>query len=279
MFGMDDKKFRLERFLNDPHHTLIGYPDRGVVKTSAESSSKPVFVPRYPPQRTTSGSEQSTISHDSSQLSEPSSVTSLDSLASQILTGQPVHTGFGERPGPDPQLGIGTMSAIGHDYYLPCPLFDIMDCRFRFHPDDIERWILHSESHFHPSGPPPKSVCNFCDQMNERFDSTVTGDRYESWLNKMLHISQHYALGDLPENSRPDFFVLEYLKRIEAIDLEDYNNAVAYTERPPVDGLVDSDVESPSQARARREQQRRERVVDDLAKEKRAIRRAGVRRR
>lgn len=54
---------------------------------------------------------------------------------------------------------------------------------------------------------------------------------------------------------------------------DDYQEAIRYTERPAIDGLVDPEVESPAQLRERRERQRQARVYDDLEKEKRMLKR------
>ncbi|KAH8811753.1 hypothetical protein F5884DRAFT_855091 [Xylogone sp. PMI_703] len=268
---MDEQNFRLKRFLEEPHRPLIGRLERGV-DTSAESSNS-VFTPRYPPQRANSGSDQSTVSRGSSLPSAQSSATSVDNLASEILILQAADPELHEQPNLEQIIAEGTMSAIGHNYELPCPASDYIGCGLRFGANDVEHWIQHSVTHFHSYGPPPKSICSFCDNMNDRFDSAIDGTPQENWRNRMLHIRAHYALGELHENSRPDFFVLDYMMRIGAITLDDYQHAIKYSERPYVDGLVDPDFESPLQKQVKRKQELRERVMHNLDKEKRQRRR------
>ena len=74
--------------------------------------------------------------------------------------------------------------------------------------DDIERWILHSVTHFcieNPDKrkikPPKKNSCPVCHKEFKDDDPMV------SWSNKMHHLIVHYEEG----KTLPDFDLFHYL--------------------------------------------------------------------
>jgi hypothetical protein len=54
----------------------------------------------------------------------------------------------------------------------------------------------------------------------------------------MLHIGAHYASGMQYEQLRPDYFVIDYMWQNGLLSSRAYGQAMNYTERKPVDGLV-----------------------------------------
>lgn len=63
-----------------------------------------------------------------------------------------------------------------------------------------------------------------------------------NWRERMIHIGEHfYERRQLNrerqvEHPRPDFHVLDYMKRAGLLSDEDYDDATAYTERPRCPG-------------------------------------------
>jgi hypothetical protein len=85
----------------------------------------------------------------------------------------------------------------------------------------------------------------------------------------MLHIGNHLQALDPYIKTRPDYFVLDYLREINLITPEDYNDAIGYTERPPCDGLVPYNFET---TRMKLNKDRSRQEQHDLEKERRQIR-------
>jgi len=54
-----------------------------------------------------------------------------------------------------------------------------------------------------------------------------------------MHIASHYHNLEPYEKSRPDFFLLDHLRGTNLLSEEDYKDAIGFSERPEVDGLVD----------------------------------------
>jgi hypothetical protein len=54
----------------------------------------------------------------------------------------------------------------------------------------------------------------------------------------MLHIGTHYAGSMQYEQLRPDYFVIDYMWQNGLLSPRDYEQAMNYTERKHVDGLV-----------------------------------------
>ena len=85
-----------------------------------------------------------------------------------------------------------------------------------------------------------------------------------------MHISEHYRNRGLKEFRRPDFFVIEYLRKKRIISVDDYEWATRDTERPYCDGLVDLNYFTPEKSTQR--DKNLEQIVD-LEKEERQRRR------
>jgi hypothetical protein len=86
----------------------------------------------------------------------------------------------------------------------------------------------------------------------------------------MFHIAEHYRLGAKFKDARPDFMVIEYLRKKRLITSEDYTWAIGHTERPIVDGLVDFGYSTP-EMKSRREKSSE--LILSLSKEDRQRRR------
>lgn len=54
----------------------------------------------------------------------------------------------------------------------------------------------------------------------------------------MIHVAAHLFEGSSYSQSRPDFWVVEYLFKNNLMSVEDYRAAIEYTERPHCDGLL-----------------------------------------
>ncbi len=88
----------------------------------------------------------------------------------------------------------------------------------------------------------------------------------------MYHISEHFVDGTRFEETRPDFFVIKYMRSKGLLSEEDYASAMAGTERPKIDGLVSDRFRTPEM----RDKERRDRTsvqVYNLGVEERRRRR------
>lgn len=252
---MDDKSYSINRFLEE---------DKGpkAIISTAQSDSRPFLA-----QRSSSSSDESTASGCFSKGTTVTLATTVDpepEEPEELFFG-PQHLETSEPSVVEENPVVGTEMAI--DYYLPCTFSDAVGCGVVYGSNDKEVWIRHNTSHFFKVGPPAKCVCIFCDD----FESAEVDDRHQNWRNRMLHIAAHYAEGISFDQTRPDYFVLEHLEKYGAMTQDDYQEAIRYSERPFVDGLVDLNVESPAQLRERREMQIQARVHHDLGKEKRMM--------
>jgi len=128
-----------------------------------------------------------------------------------------------------PPAGMGP---INYGYEYRCP-FEFVGCGLSFHPTQIDAYISHTASHFLDHRPPPKTICIFCDQTFENYD------RDANWRNRMRHITNHYRGFEQFEHTRPDFFVIEYMREKRIISSEHWKRVTNYTERMVCDGLID----------------------------------------
>ena len=114
-------------------------------------------------------------------------------------------------------------------YELVCE-FGFMGCQLRFQPSDVEAWIRHSISHFTAFHirPPPRAICTFCDESDGVFENKR--DLESNWRKRMRHIAGHFARLQPQEQLRPDFGVVEHVRKF--ISVEDYERAQRYSERP-----------------------------------------------
>jgi hypothetical protein len=135
------------------------------------------------------------------------------------------------------------MNPINYGYEYPCE-FGFADCSLRFHPTQIDAWISHEASHFLEHRPPPKTCCIFCALVFENF-----ADPHLSWRQRMAHIAVHFQNRARQEVVRPDFFIIDYMRKKRILSAEDYKWAIRHTERPPCDGLVDIGYKTPEMKR------------------------------
>ena len=103
---------------------------------------------------------------------------------------------------------------------LECPFDLAFLCSKSFsHKDD---WIKHSLEHFCCNGrvihPPTTNLCCFCQQT---FHSSKP---YESWKERMIHVSLHHDAGHTLRQARPDFALFNYLFRNRLIDEETFRD-------------------------------------------------------
>jgi hypothetical protein len=123
-----------------------------------------------------------------------------------------------------------------YGYDLPCE-FMFLGCYLRFHATQYDAWVTHSMSHFCKRPPPPKVVCTICDKGDDVcFERN--GDARSNWRERMNHISEHFERRDVRDHTRPDYFVIKYMKSHNLISKEDYEYAMQFTERPGIDGLL-----------------------------------------
>jgi hypothetical protein len=126
--------------------------------------------------------------------------------------------------------------SLNYTYHLPCE-FAILGCDLQFPPERFESWILHTLSHFGVNvKPPPKAICTFCDDRDGVFENYI--DPLANWRQRMLHIGAHYAGGMQYEQLRPDYFVIDHMWQNGLPSPRDYAQAMEYTERKYIDGLV-----------------------------------------
>jgi hypothetical protein len=125
------------------------------------------------------------------------------------------------------------MNVINYGYEFHCP-FGFAGCELSFDPTQTDAYISHTVTHFFDHGPPPKAVCIFCPQT-----FVNRNDRVANWRECMRHIADHYRRLERVEHTRPDFFLIEYMRMKRIISQEDYKSATGHTERRYCDGLVD----------------------------------------
>jgi hypothetical protein len=119
---------------------------------------------------------------------------------------------------------------INYGYEFHCP-FGFVGCELSFDPTQTDAYISHTVTHFFDHGPPPKTVCIFCPQTFEN-----RNDRVANWRERMRHIADHYRRLARTEHTRPDFFVIEYMRKKRIISYEDYKWVTGHTERRDCDG-------------------------------------------
>jgi hypothetical protein len=150
-----------------------------------------------------------------------------------------------------------------YDYHYHCE-FAMVGCQVKFDPPHKNQWMLHSISHFGKFTPPLDGACIFCDAVFRTQD-----DPHDCWRKRLLHIASHYENLERLEKSRPDYFLLDYLRETNLLNAEDYNYAIKFSERPRADGLVQPWFETQEM---RLKKERIGRQEHDLQRERRRIR-------
>lgn len=189
------------------------YMSPGFNTARQDSSPIPIPLPTERGSRRTSTATLSSIddSNDRSDASFPSTAPS-------------------SAPSNRPPAAMN-LTNYGYEFYCP---FEFVGCQPSFHPTQIDAYISHTTTHFLNHRPPPKTVCSFCPQT---FDNS--NDRIANWKERMRHIANHYRRLEHFEHTKPDFFVIEYMRAKGIISSEDYKLATRHTERRYCDGLVD----------------------------------------
>ncbi|KAF5875158.1 uncharacterized protein Bfra_003611 [Botrytis fragariae] len=245
----------IDRYLNDSEN-----PFAGLISSTYR-------LPRQFANEAYDASTCSTISQDSTSTVSPysendESVFSMQSRGS--YTTATSRQSIQSNPVAGWNLPIPQISQINTTIVLPCEFISI-NCGVAFHPDDFDNWLAHSLTHFKNLPPPSKCFCLFCDKEFEG-----TNDSRSNWWGRMMHSRDHFLDGET--NIRPDFSVIEYMRRNNLMDEADYTLAGQYTERPSVPSLVRKGFETP-ESKLKRE--RESKVPCDLQKEERHRKRSG----
>lgn len=253
---------RIDRFLNDSEIPFAGLPS-----THRTSYTDIASLPRQFANQTYDASTCSTFSQDPASTISPcsendESVFSMQSRGSYTTATSQQSTQ--SNPVAGWNLPIPQISRINTAIVLPCEFISI-NCGITFHPDDFDDWLTHSLTHFSDLPPPSKCLCLFCDREFED-----ANDSRSNWLDRMMHSRGHFLDGKT--NIRPDFSVIEYMRKNNLMNEEDYTLAGQYTERPSVASLVRKGFETP-EAKLKRE--RESKLPWDLQKEERHRKRSG----
>ncbi|KAL8797132.1 MAG: hypothetical protein Q9195_000599 [Heterodermia aff. obscurata] len=118
------------------------------------------------------------------------------------------------------QGGVLVVPPLPGQRILECPFNLAFLCPLTF--SNEEDWINHSLVHFSKErrviDPPTSNSCCFCD---EQFHSPA---RFQSWVERMRHVSLHHCLGHRLGHARPDFALFKYLFDNRLISDADYRD-------------------------------------------------------
>lgn len=115
-------------------------------------------------------------------------------------------------------------------FTLWCEFCALKNCNATFRGDDEYAWIEHHIHHLHNRFP-QQVVCWFCDDVP--FVSGRTEERYDNFVVRMQHIRWHIFDEHLTRSDmRPDFHVIQHLRKHNLIDKETFNHAMGYDELP-----------------------------------------------
>jgi len=110
---------------------------------------------------------------------------------------------------------------------------DFVSLGLSFHSTQIGAWISPGASHAAKHHPPPTPCCTFCDLVFENI-----ADPNLSWRPRMGHIAIHFQNRARREDMRPDFFLIEHMRKKGLLSAEDYKWAIRHTKSPGYDSLV-----------------------------------------
>lgn len=254
--AMADSQERIDHLFLENNESAVPFPlgsmettphrrrnDNADNECNDESLNRELPEMHSPPSRTLSST--STVSR-SSRISNTSSQRS---SASTALSSAP-------SVGPIPPPPV-------FNYNFPCE-FGTLGCQVSFDPPEKEHWISHAITHFNTFSPPRKAVCIFCDDIFR-----IQTDARSMWRERLMHIASHYENLEQHGTSRPDYFLLDYLKDTKLLSIEDYKYAIQFSERPQVDGLVKYGHKT---TEMKMKEERSGHEPHDLEKEKRQIR-------
>ncbi|CZR62943.1 uncharacterized protein PAC_12840 [Phialocephala subalpina] len=162
-------------------------------------------------------------------------------------------------------IGLMTQGMDDQLWHLPCE-FAFTGCNVRFLPSRYADWFAHSLSHF-LGNLPRKAVCWFCDEKDGVFEAH--GSLISSWADRMHHISVHLEAGLSIEYMRPDYWLMKHLWSNGLLDVDTYENATRYNERPACSGLLSFEDETDDMIQKKEKSLQR---YDDLVKESRLLR-------
>ncbi|KAL8826513.1 MAG: hypothetical protein Q9170_007374 [Blastenia crenularia] len=100
---------------------------------------------------------------------------------------------------------------------LECP-FNHLRCYKKYACSSTHEWYVHSLQHFGTTKPPCSNRCCFCDATFE------SPDGFQSWHQRMEHISLHQRSGQTLLRARPDFQLYTFLWRRKLINDLQYNS-------------------------------------------------------
>ncbi|KAM7208467.1 hypothetical protein V8F20_001148 [Naviculisporaceae sp. PSN 640] len=144
-----------------------------------------------------------------------------------------------------------TPEAHGNAFMLWCEFCVLKNCDAMFRGDDEEGWIHHHINHLRDHYP-RQLVCWFCDDVP--FVAERTEDRYANFILRMQHIRGHiFDEHQTRNHMRPDFHVIEHLRRHNLIDNDTFNHAMGYDELPPSLRLPGDDSQADGQPQASRD--------------------------
>ena len=114
---------------------------------------------------------------------------------------------------------------------LPCEFAGFTDCQATFRIDDLQSWATHIAVAHLAYQYPRVSLCWFCDEV--QFDAVSDNEHIRKlvFMGRLAHIRQHFVDGP-PGPIRPDFYLLDHLKKCDLIGDELFEKAKEYNELP-----------------------------------------------
>lgn len=256
-----ERQDRLDRYWVEEHGVSLQFrllqldDEPSATTTALNNPHKHTLSATTSPMSTTASSNDSTTPTQSSRR---------NNLPARTLSGS----------------SASTVSDTPYDcgYDLPCD-FEFIDCFVRFHGLDFKLWLEHSYSHFGSYPPPSKSVCIFCDASFKCPSQSEEALR-ATWMARMIHISAHYQKRE-PLELRPDFHVIDHLRKIKKLSKEAYDHANRHSERPAhfdrndlvPRGTKRPETERMNEQKREERENRRSQHAHNLEKEERLLRR------
>jgi hypothetical protein len=255
----------LERFLEDPDSPklLIGRQASPHQYGDAPESSDQ-NAPQRLPQKSAREPKGSSTGHSLRLSDQGSESESCKSILSRESFSGPSDVDTGTIPSSYP--GVGSLDIVRRRVReLPCIFRDILQCpvSFRLTSDNRIHWYSHCRAHFQHALP-RNTLCIFCNTI------FFGEDPQRSWDERIEHIGDHFENGWTIEHSRPDFQLLKFMRHNGMLSEREYEDHIAYTERPPVEGLRPLDfVTEEKRQRERMRAERENTIIIDQQKEDR----------
>ncbi|OTA79948.1 hypothetical protein M434DRAFT_17920 [Hypoxylon sp. CO27-5] len=113
---------------------------------------------------------------------------------------------------------------------LPCEFVGLESCDTTFNYDETDAWIEHIiVDHLHDRLP-SKVACWFCDAYLFDAKAPQVRDRRLNFHIRMEHIREHIAEGKTANDIRPDFHMIDHLRRYRLISEATYNQVKRWHE-------------------------------------------------